>query len=255
MRIADDLNDEDLKAAAPAGLDTDAELRWRFQRYVKEYLRCVAAIDESTGRLLDALDMAGLADDTVLVYTSDQGFFLGDHGWFDKRFMYEESIRMPLLVRYPRRVAPGTVVDRMAVNVDFAPTFLDLAGLPVPERMQGRSLVPLLTGAAPERWRTAVYYRYWMHLDSIHRVAAHYGIRTERFKLIDYYGEACGQPGATDESRPPEWELFDLATDPLELRSVYHDPEYAGVVTELTARLRGLQEELGDTAVALAEHE
>jgi arylsulfatase A-like enzyme len=248
MRIAEHLTEEDLKQPVPAGLEGDAELRWRYQRYIKDYLRCVAAIDDSVGRLLDALDTEGVADNTVVVYTSDQGFFLGEHGWYDKRFMDEPSIRMPLLVRYPRLVRPGLVVDRIVVNVDFAPTFLELAGAPVPGRMQGRSLVPLLAGTPPDDWRTAMYYRYWMHLDSIHRVGAHCGIRTERYKLIHYYGQACGQAGATDEPRPPEWELFDLAADPLEMRSVYHDPDFAEVVAELTARLRRLQHELGDIA-------
>ena len=247
MRIAEHLTEEDLKGPVPAGLAGDAELRWRYQRYIKDYLRCVAALDDSVDRLLDALDGEGIADDTVLIYTSDQGFFLGEHGWFDKRFMDEASIRMPLLVRYPRLVPRGLVIDRMVVNVDFAPTFLDLAGASVPERMQGHSLVPLLTGTPPDDWRTAMYYRYWMHLDSIHHVGAHYGIRTERFKLIHYYGRSCGQPGAGDEPRPPEWELFDLTNDPLEVRSVYHDPHYADVVAELTAQLRRLQRELGDT--------
>ena len=248
MRIAEDLTEEDLKSPVPAGLDGDAELRWRYQRYIKDYLRCVAALDDSVGRLLDGLDAAGLADDTIVVYTSDQGFFLGEHGWYDKRFMDEASIRMPLLVRYPRLVPTGSVVDRIVVNVDFAPTFLELAGVPVPNRMQGRSLVPLLAGTQPDDWRTAMYYRYWMHLDSIHRVGAHYGIRTERYKLIHYYGQACGQPGAADDPRPPEWELFDLVADPFERRSVYDDPDYAGVAGALTGQLRRLQEELGDTA-------
>jgi arylsulfatase A-like enzyme len=248
MRIADDLTEEDLKGPVPPGLDGEAELRWRYQRYIKDYLRCVAALDDSVGRLLDALDDEGIADDTVVVYTSDQGFFLGEHGWYDKRLMDEASIRMPLLLRYPRLVPAASVVDRIVVNVDLAPTFLELAGVPVPERMQGRSLVPLLTGRPPDDWRTAMYYRYWMHLDSIHRVGAHYGIRTERFKLIHYHGQGCGQPGAADEPRRPEWELFDLAADPHEQRSVYHDPDYAGVVGELTVQLHRLQEEVGDTA-------
>jgi arylsulfatase A-like enzyme len=247
MRIAEHLTEEDLKGPVPSGLDGDAELRWRYQRYIKDYLRCVAALDDSVSRLLDALDAEDVADETLVVYTSDQGFFLGEHGWYDKRLMDEASIRMPLLVRYPLLVPPGSVIDQIVVNVDFAPTFLELAGVPAPERMQGRSLVPLLAGGPPPDWRTAMYYRYWMHLDSIHRVGAHYGIRTERYKLIHYYGQACGQPGANDEPRPPEWELFDLAADPLELSSVYHDPDYAPVVAELTVQLVRLHDELGDT--------
>ncbi|HEX6338335.1 MAG TPA: sulfatase [Jiangellaceae bacterium] len=247
MRIAEHLTEQDLKGPVPPGLSGDAELCWRYQRYIKDYLRCVAALDDSVRRLLDALDAEGVADDTVVVYTSDQGFFLGEHGWYDKRFMDEGSIRMPLLVRYPRLVPPGSVMDRIVVNVDFAPTLLELGGAPIPDRMQGRSLVPLLTGTPPPDWRTAMYYRYWMHLDSIHRVGAHYGIRTERFKLIHYYGQACGQPGAAGERQPPEWELFDLTADPFELSSVYHDPQYATVVEQLTRELHRVQQELGDT--------
>jgi arylsulfatase A-like enzyme len=247
MRIAEHLTEEDLKGAVPPHLAGDAELRWRYQRYIKDYLRCVAALDESVERMLAALDDSGLATDTVVVYTSDQGFFLGEHGWYDKRFMYEESVRMPFLVRYPRLAAPGSVCDRMVLNVDFAPTFLDLAGVAVPDRMQGRSLRPLLADRAPADWRTAMYYRYWMHLDSIHQVWAHYGLRTDRYKLVHYYADACGQPGAMDDPRPPEWELFDLAADPFELRSVYHEPGYADVVADLTWQLYQLQAEVGDT--------
>jgi arylsulfatase A-like enzyme len=250
MRIADDLHEEDLKGLVPSELTGDAALRWRYQRYIKDYLRCVAALDEGMERLLTALDAAGLVDDTVVVYTSDQGFFLGEHGWYDKRFMYEESLRMPLLVRYPREVRAGTVSDRMVLNLDFGPTFLDLADVTVPDVMQGRSLRPILGGSPPSDWRTAIYYRYWMHLDSIHRVWAHYGIRTDRHKLVHYYADACGQLGATDEPRPPEWELFDLEADPLELRSVYHDPGYATIVDDLTVALRRLQAEVGDTDCA-----
>jgi arylsulfatase A-like enzyme len=250
MRIADDLDEEDLKGPVPSELTGDAALRWRYQRYIKDYLRCVAALDEGMERLLTALDAAGLVDDTVVVFTSDQGFFLGEHGWYDKRFMYEESLRMPLLVRYPREVAAGSTGGEMVLNLDFAPTFCDLAGIPIPPFMQGHSLRPILRGSPPSDWRTAIYYRYWEHLDPIHRVWAHYGVRTQRFKLVHYYADGCGQPGATDEPRPPEWELFDLEADPLELRSAYHDPAYAKVVDDLTEALRRLQAEVGDTACA-----
>ncbi|HUT18927.1 MAG TPA: sulfatase/phosphatase domain-containing protein, partial [Anaerolineae bacterium] len=144
----------------------------------------------------------------AVVYTSDQGFFLGEHGWFDKRFMYEESLRMPFLTRSPEETEPGTSCDRMVLNVDFAPTLLDYAGLPVPARVQGRSMRPLLRGEVPADWRTSMYYRYWLHL-AHHGVYAHYGVRTEQHKLIYYYAQALGTPGAIDEDKPPEWELFD----------------------------------------------
>jgi arylsulfatase A-like enzyme len=246
MRIGRDLNERDLKAPYPPGLDEPERTRWAYQRYMKDYLRCVASIDDNLGRLLDVLDAEDLARDTVLVYTSDQGFFLGDHGWYDKRFMYEESLRMPLLVRYPREVAPGTATGGLALNVDFAQTFLELAGVPAHPRMQGRSLVPLLRGERPAGWPTSMYYRYWEHDDRSHHVVAHYGVRTERHKLVYYYGDGLGFAGTSDRRTPPEWELFDLGQDPAELRNVYGDPAYAAVRGELAAELARLQRELGD---------
>jgi arylsulfatase A-like enzyme len=246
MRIGRDLNERDLKEPYPAGLDEPERTRWAYQRYIKDYLRCVASIDDNLGRLLGVLDAEGLTDDTVLVYTSDQGFFLGDHGWYDKRFMYDESLRMPLLVRYPRLVRPGTATGAMALNVDFAQTFLDLAGAPAHPRMQGRSLLPLLRGERPAGWPTSMYYRYWEHDDSSHHVVAHYGVRTERHKLVYYYGDGLGIAGASDRRTEPEWELFDLVQDPAELRNAYRDPAYGAVREELVAELRRLQHELGD---------
>ncbi len=237
MRILEDLNERDTKGPPPAGLSPRELKHWKYERYIKDYLRCVASIDDNVGRLLNYLDEQRLAEDTVVIYTSDQGFFLGDHGWYDKRFFYEESLRMPFVVRYPREIAPGTVDDHIVLNVDFAPLFLDYAGLPVPAGMQGRSFRPILRGEAPADWRTAMYYRYFMHL-AHHNVYAHYGIRTQRYKLIYYYEE---QPD------PPEWELFDLQHDPHELRSVYHAPEYQEVVQQLKAQLHALRVELGDT--------
>jgi arylsulfatase A-like enzyme len=183
-----------------------------------------------------------------VIYTSDQGFFLGEHGWYDKRFMYAESLRMPLLVRYPRLVEPGTSCDALVLNVDFAQTLCELAGVPAHPRMQGRSLVPLLDGADPTAigWRTSAYYRYWEHFDGCHNVAAHRGVRTHDRKLVHYYGSGCGQPGASDRETTPEWELFDLTADPLELRSVHRDPAYAGDLARLRAELDRLADELGD---------
>ncbi len=249
MRIERDFNLEDLKQPVPDGLTPQEAKRWKYQRYIKDYLRCVAAVDDNVGRLLDFLDEEGLAENTVVIYTSDQGFFLGDHGWYDKRFMYEESLRMPYVMRYPREIAPGTVCDGMVLNVDFAPTFLELAGVEIPRdgrhAMQGNSFRPLLQGQPPDGWQSSMYYRYWMHL-AHHNVYAHFGVRTHRHKLIYYYADALGQMGAIDDPKEPEWELFDLENDPYELNSVYHDPAYADVVEELTAELNRLQAEVGD---------
>ena len=245
MRIDRDLNDQDLKQPVPEYLTPAEEKSWKYQRYIKDYLRCIASVDDNVGRLLDYLDEQGLSEDTIVIYTSDQGFFLGDHNWYDKRFMYEESLRMPFIIRYPREIAANSVSQEMILNVDFAPTFLDYAGIDRPEQMQGTSFRPLLNGETPEGWQTDMYYRYWMHL-AHHNVYAHYGIRTRRYKLIFYYADALGQPGAIDDSRQPEWELFDLEKDPRELNNLYSDPEYSEVVKELKSELRRLQEKVGD---------
>ncbi|PZE22240.1 sulfatase family protein [Paenibacillus xerothermodurans] len=248
MRI-DDLNDLDTKGAPPEGLTAEEVRKWKYQRYMKDYLRCIASIDDNVGRMLDYLDGAGLAHDTIVIYTSDQGFFLGDHGWFDKRFMYEESLRMPFLVRYPREIKPGTVNTDIVLNTDFAPTFLEYAKLPIHARMQGKSIRPLLNGVTPEGWRTSMYYRYWMHLDGCHEVYAHYGIRTHDYKLIYYYAQALGTTDSRDESRPPEWELFDLQQDPYELNNVYGKPEYSHRTVALTAELEQLIVDVNDEPV------
>ncbi len=227
-------------AFAEAGLDGEDLVRYYYQRYMKDYLRCIASVDDNVGRVLDYLDGAGLSENTLVIYSSDQGFFLGEHGWYDKRWMYEESLRMPFLARWPRRIRPGTRVAEMIQNIDYAPTFLDAAGLPIPDDIQGESLLPLMVGRDPAEWRRSIYYHYY-EFPAVHMVAKHYGVRTERYKLIHYYG--------TDE-----WECFDLEADPLELRSVYEDPDYAGIVEELRAelhRLRALyQDETGGTVGA-----
>ncbi|MPZ73506.1 MAG: sulfatase-like hydrolase/transferase [Nitriliruptorales bacterium] len=236
MRIDRDLGLEDLKVPVPDRLSPAESKHWKFQRYIKDYLRCVASIDDNLMRVLDWLDAQGLSGDTVVLYTSDQGFFLGDHGWYDKRFMYEESLRMPLLLRYPREVRAGSMCTDMMLNVDIAPTILDLAGVGIPRAMQGHSVRPLMHERTPADWRTSMYYRYWMHLDSSHAVQAHYGVRTGRYKLIRYDGKGDG----------PEWELFDLEDDPVEIHSVYDDPAYATLRAELTDELHRLQAEVGD---------
>ena len=238
----------DLKAVVPDGLTLDQEISWRYQRYIKDYLRVVDAIDENVGRMLDYLDESGLADNTIVVYTSDQGFFLGDHGWFDKRLMYEQSLKMPLLIRYPDRIAAGGHCESIVTNVDFAPTLLDLVDVPVPAHLQGRSFAPLLDGELPEDWPDAMYYRYWMHRDGSHLCPAHYGVRTLTHKLICYYNDPLDQPGANGPADPVEWELFDLVADPLEVGNVIGDPAYAETVNELKIRLGEIQSEVGDTA-------
>ena len=245
MRVERDLNRTDLKGDPPSGLTPAQEKGWKYQRYIKDYLRVVASIDDNVGRLLDYLDEENLAQDTIVLYTSDQGFFLGDHGWYDKRFMYEESLRMPLIIRYPREVDSGMVNHDIVLNVDFAPLFLDLAGIEIPSDFQGVNLRPLLRGLTPGDWRGSLYYRYWMH-KADHNVYAHYGVRTKRYKLIYYYSDALGQPGAIDETYEPEWELFDLEKDPYELNNVLDAPGYADIVEELKRELHRLQKGVGD---------
>jgi arylsulfatase A-like enzyme len=207
---------------------------WKYQRYMKDYLRCIVAVDENVGRVLDYLDESGLAENTLVVYTSDQGFYLGEHGWYDKRFMYEESLAMPLVVRYPAAVPAGRTSDALVLNLDFAPTLLDFAGVTAPEEMQGRSLRPLLDGPPPTHWRDAFYYHYYEFPHGWHDVRAHYGVRTDRHKLIRFYGDM------------DVWELYDLATDPNELHNVYGQAGYEVVQADLHRRLDALREELGD---------
>jgi len=222
-----DAYDPKNRAFRAASLTGDDLVRWQYQRYIKDYLRAVASVDDNLGRVLDYLDRSGLAENTIVVYSSDQGFFLGDHGWYDKRWMYEESFRTPLIVRWPARVPAGSVNEDLVQNLDFAETFLDAAGVAIPEWMQGRSLLSLLGGRTPSDWRDAVYYHYYEY-PAVHMVQRHYGVRTARYKLVHYY-------------LIDEWELFDLERDPEELHSVYADPEYADVATQLTARLAELR--------------
>lgn len=245
MRVGLHMQDLDLKVQIQEDLSEDELRSWAYQLYIKDYLRVIASVDDNVGRVLDYLEAEGLAEDTIVIYTSDQGFFLGDHGWYDKRFMYEESLRMPFIIRYPREIEPGSICEDMILNVDFAPTFLEYAGVDLPEDMQGSSIRPLLNGETPDGWQTSMYYRYWMH-KMHHNVYAHYGLRTDRYKLIYYYNDALGQPGTIDETYEPEWELFDLEKDPQEMRSVYDDPAYAETVRNLTDEMHRLQEKVGD---------
>ena len=259
QRVAADLTNRDLKLTPPPGLEGqeltrwlstkplsvttvrdgktvtltgEALVRWKYQRYMQDYLATVQSVDDSVGRLLAFLDKTGLARNTVVVYTSDQGFFLGDHGLFDKRFMYEESIRMPFLVRWPAGIKPGTRSDALALNIDFAPTLLEAAGLPMSAEMQGRSLLSVLRGRAPSDWRTSMYYRYY-HDPGDHNTRAHYGVRTRTHKLIYFW-------------KKDQWELFDLVNDPHELHNLYGEPGQEALTSTLKAELARLKREVRD---------
>lgn len=257
MSVADDMLETDIKTTTPPQLqgeeNREARLRRNYQLYMRDYLQTVQAVDDSTGRVLEALEQHGIAEDTIVVYTSDQGFFLGDHGWYDKRLMFDESLQMPMMVRWPARIRPGAVVDQLATNVDIAATILEATGLDPQQELpqqQGRSLLPLLDGSADDdllaAWPDAMYYRYWEHEDPSHDAPAHYGIRTTTHKLIHYYGDGMGAPGSSDAIREPEWEMYDLVADPAELHNIADDPGQAQVRAQLEKRLRALQEQLGD---------
>ncbi len=220
------------KAFREQNLTGDALTRWKYQRYVKDYLRCVASVDEQLGRVLDYLDESGLADNTVVIYCSDQGFYLGEHGWFDKRWMYEESLRTPLLVRWPGKVEAGEFNDDIVSPLDFAATFLDMAGADIPSDLQGRSLVPVLQGQTPSDWRKTFYYHYYEY-PGYHYVRRHYGVTDGRFKLIHFY-----------EKDVNHWELFDLHVDPNELQSVFDNPVYEKTRLRLALELERLRQEL-----------
>ncbi len=222
-----------IRGAAQVTLTGEALTRWKYQRYMQDYLATVQSVDDNVGRVLDYLDRNGLGRNTMVIYSSDQGFFLGDHGMFDKRFMYEESLRMPFLVRWPARIRPGTRSAAMGLNVDFAPTFLDAARLPVPADMQGRSLLPVLGRTTPAGWRTSMYYRYY-HDPGDHNTRAHYGVRTMSHKLIYYW-------------KKDQWELFDLVKDPQEMHNLYGVPGFDTLTQTLKTELQRLKTSLGDT--------
>lgn len=202
-------------------------IRFKYQRYLQDYLACIAAVDKSVGEVLDFLKKNGLDKNTIVIYASDQGFYLGEHGWFDKRWMFEESYRTPLLIQWPGITKPGSVNSDMVSNIDLAETFLDMAGVKVPSDMQGRSMVPVLEGKTPADWRKEHYYHYYEYPGS-HMVKRHYGMSTERYKLIHYYYDI------------DEWELYDIQTDPMEMKNVYNDPSYASVRADLHERLTKL---------------
>jgi len=229
-----------------ADLPDDQYKRQAYQRYLKKYLRCVKGVDDAVGEVLDVLEKAGQADNTLICYTGDQGFMLGEHDYIDKRWMYEESMRMPFIVRHPGAVKPGSVNADLITNIDFAPMILDAAGLDVPDAMQGRSFLPMLRGqAAPDGWRDGVYYRYWLNMVS-HDNPAHYGIRTKRHKLIFFYGLPLDVRYAK-RAVEPYWELYDLAKDPAEMNNVYDDPAYRDVRQKLKRQLLELKRQYKDT--------
>ncbi|BDZ42441.1 sulfatase [Paraoerskovia sediminicola] len=252
MRIAEHLNAEDLKVDPPPGLDQDALALWKYQRYMEDYLRCVASVDDNVGRVVDWLRDRGDFEDTLLMYSSDQGFFLGDHGWFDKRFMYEESIRMPFLLSYPRALPAGEsreeqAHDGIVTNVDLARTILDAAGVEPHPRMQGRSFWGDLTGAQDGGPRPAgFYYRYWEHDDEFHKAPAHYGYRDDRYKIIYFYNDGLGLAGTGPFTYSGEWEMYDLQEDPEELRNVADDPAYAEVRARLEVAMWKAQAAVDD---------
>ncbi len=215
------------KAFHAENLSGKSLVRWKYQRYAKNYLRCIKGVDESVGTLMQTLDDLGLSDNTVVIYSSDQGFYVGDHGWYDKRWMYDESMKMPFIVKWPGVTQPGTYNDDLIQNLDYAETFLEMAEAEIPDDMQGRSLVPLLEGDTPSDWRTSVYYHYYEY-PSVHMVPRHYGIRTKNHKLMHFY-------------QFDEWEFYDLEKDPDELMNVYGDNEYATVISKTKDELEHLR--------------
>ena len=211
----------------------DSLTLWKYKRYMEDYLACIKSVDDNVGRMLNYLDNSGLAENTIVVYTSDQGFYLGEHGWFDKRLMYEESFRTPLLVRWPERIKPGSVNNALVQNLDFAGTFLAAAGVEIPDDMQGESLLPLFDGDN-EGWRDAIYYHYYEYPGE-HAAKRHYGVRTDRYKLIHFYYDV------------DEWELYDLEVDPEEMKNVYDNPDYQSVKNDLHKRLSELRLQYADS--------
>lgn len=213
---------------------SDRELAiWKYQRYMKDYLATICSLDENVGRLLNYLKKEGLYENTLVVYASDQGFYMGEHGWFDKRWIYEQSMRTPLLMKFPKGIKTRDEVDELVQNIDWAPTLLDLAGVEVPNDMQGRSLLPLVQGEQ-DSWRDALYYHYY-EFPNEHMVKKHYGIRTERYKLIHFYDDI------------DTWELYDLQEDPIELNNLYGQPEFGQLIRDLKKRLHGLRIKYRDT--------
>jgi arylsulfatase A-like enzyme len=222
-------------AKAYPTMSEEEKMKWKYQRYMQDYLGTIQAVDENVGRLLDYLEANDLMENTIIVYTSDQGFYLGEHGWFDKRFVYNESFKTPLLVAWPGKVKAGSKSDELVQNLDFAQTFLEAAGVSAPSDMQGESLIPILTGNDDQWTRDAVYYHYYEY-PAEHMVNRHYAIITKDYKLIHYYYVE------------DQWELIDLKKDPMELKNVYNDPAYAEIKLDLHARLEDLREKYKDNS-------
>ena len=215
-----------------AKLQADDLVRWKYQRYAKNYLRCVKGVDESVGRLMQTLDSLKLADNTIVIYSSDQGFYIGDHGWYDKRWMYDESLKMPLIVKWPGVTKPGARDKHLVQNLDYAETFLEIAETDIPDDMQGLSLAPLLKGEQPAKWRESIYYHYYEY-PSVHMVPRHFGVRTQKLKLMKFY-------------EFDEWEFYDLENDPDELTNQYNNPAYADQIAEMKVELERLRKHYGD---------
>jgi len=212
----------------------EEKMRWKYQRYMQDYLACISSVDDNVGRVLSYLEESGLAENTIVIYTSDQGFYLGEHGWFDKRFIYDESFKTPLVVRWPKVIEANTRNDEMVQNLDFAPTLLEAANIPIPADMQGESLIPLLKGKTADWTRDAVYYHYYEY-PAVHQVKRHYGIVTKEFKLAHFYYDV------------DEWELYDRMKDPDEMKNVYNDPAYVAVVAALKKKLADLRVQYQDS--------
>ncbi|MGS0527396.1 sulfatase family protein [Zobellia nedashkovskayae] len=217
---------------AQDNLKGEALVKWKYQTYMKDYLRCIWSVDESVGEIMKSLKEQGLDENTIVIYSSDQGFYMGEHGWFDKRFMYEESFRTPLIVKWPGTVKPGSVNTDLVQNIDFAETFLDLADAPIPDDMQGKSVVPLLKGEAPKNWRKSMYYHYYEY-PGAHAVRKHEGVANKRYKLIRFYGE--------DVPNGEEWEFYDLEKDPSEMDNIYNSSAAAKQVLEMKKELGKLR--------------
>jgi arylsulfatase A-like enzyme len=230
----DSVYDPIIRKFYSSNLTGDDLVRFKYQRYLQDYLACIAAVDKSVGEVLDFLKENGLDKNTIVIYASDQGFYLGEHGWFDKRFMFEESYRTPLLIQWPGVTKPGSVNSDIVSNIDFAETFLDMAGVKVPDDMQGLSMVPVLKGQTPSNWRKEHYYHYYEY-PAVHSVKRHYGISTEQYKLIHFYYDI------------DEWELFDIKNDPMEMKNFYNDPSYASVKEDLHNRLKKIMAKYGDS--------
>jgi arylsulfatase A-like enzyme len=227
-----------------AGLDSTQAREKIYQKFIKDFLRCGAAIDENIGRILDYLDKAGLTKNTIVIYTADQGYFLGEHGFFDKRMMYEESSRMPFVIRYPKEIKGGTRINDIVLNEDFSALFADYAGVKKPSWIQGQSFRGNLEGHTPANWRKEMYYRYWEHS---HDRPAHFGIRTDKYKLIFYYGQALGMNGVTDKPTQPAWEFYDISIDPKELHNAIKDKQYQEIIRKLKIELLKVKAKAGDS--------